>query len=233
MYSSDWSFSVDMDNSYPSCLTFGSNCYVGIGTNNPTAQLEVKGRVKDQTGFLMPVGSVISYAGTTIPQGWLLCDGSAIDRINYSDLFNAIGTSWGIGDGSATFNLPDLRGQFLRGVDTAYINPGSPLNDPDHSSRVASNTGGNVGNNVGSVQVDAFKAHNHNDVTDPANGRTFQGVYAHFSDGSTYYGSGSMAVANLDGGLPYVYNLSNSALANRGGNETRPKNAYVYYIIKY
>jgi hypothetical protein len=65
----DIPFVLSMDNSAPSCLTFDDNCRVGIGTDAPTAQLEVRGRIKDQTGFLMPVGTVIAYAGRNVPQG--------------------------------------------------------------------------------------------------------------------------------------------------------------------
>ena len=54
----------------------------------------------------MPVGSIIPYAGTTIPAGYLLCDGSAISRTTYSALFASIGTTYGAGDGNSTFNLP-------------------------------------------------------------------------------------------------------------------------------
>ena len=54
----------------------------------------------------MPAGMVMDYAGNTVPSGWLLCDGSAISRTTYARLFAAIGTTWGSGDGSTTFNLP-------------------------------------------------------------------------------------------------------------------------------
>ena len=55
-------------------------------------------------------------AGTTIPAGWLVCNGAAIDRIDFSSLFAAIGTTWGVGDNLATFNIPDLRGRTVVGV---------------------------------------------------------------------------------------------------------------------
>lgn len=55
------------------------------------------------------IGFIKTFAGTTPPEGTLLCDGSAVSRDTYSDLFDAIGTTWGEGDGSTTFNLPDLR----------------------------------------------------------------------------------------------------------------------------
>jgi microcystin-dependent protein len=61
------------------------------------------------------VGEVKAFAGLTAPQGYLICDGSAVSRSQYANLFDVIGTSHGQGDGSTTFNLPDYRGQFLRG----------------------------------------------------------------------------------------------------------------------
>jgi microcystin-dependent protein len=64
-----------------------------------------------------PTGSVIDYAGSSAPTGWLLCDGSAVSRTTYSALFTAISTQFGSGDGSTTFNLPDLRGRVTAGKD--------------------------------------------------------------------------------------------------------------------
>jgi len=62
----------------------------------------------------LPAGMVMYFANTTVPQGWLQCNGAVISRATYVDLFNAIGTVYGTGNGSTTFNLPDFRGQFLR-----------------------------------------------------------------------------------------------------------------------
>lgn len=64
-----------------------------------------------------PSGVVMDYAGGSAPSGWLLCDGSAISRNTYADLFTAIGTTFGSGDGVTTFNLPDLRGRTIAGKD--------------------------------------------------------------------------------------------------------------------
>ena len=70
------------------------------------------------------VGTVAFFARSGAPTGWLKCNGAAISRTDYADLFDSIGTTYGTGDGSTTFNLPDLRGEFLRcwddgrGVDT-------------------------------------------------------------------------------------------------------------------
>lgn len=64
-----------------------------------------------------PAGSVVTYAGTNIPSDWLLCDGRAVARVAYSDLFNAIGTTYGAGDGSTTFNLPN----YVTAMDTWHV----------------------------------------------------------------------------------------------------------------
>lgn len=63
------------------------------------------------SGMLMP------FAGSTAPSGWLLCYGQAVSRTTYADLFSALGTTYGTGDGSTTFNLPDLRGRVIAGQD--------------------------------------------------------------------------------------------------------------------
>ena len=65
------------------------------------------------------VGTVIAVAGKTIPDGYLLCNGAAVSRSAYTNLFQAIGTTYGRGDGSTTFNLPDLNYRFVEGTVTA------------------------------------------------------------------------------------------------------------------
>lgn len=70
------------------------------------------------SGDTFPIGAISEYAGATAPTNWLICDGSAISRTTYADLFNVIGTRYGTGDGSTTFNLPDLRGRVSVGLDS-------------------------------------------------------------------------------------------------------------------
>ena len=92
-----------------------------------------------------PVGATTFFAGLTAPLGWLIADGRAISRTSYGALFDVIGTTYGVGDGSTTFNLPDLRGMFTRGWDAAG---GTSRNcDP--------------GRAFGSTQQDSFEAHCH------------------------------------------------------------------------
>lgn len=69
-----------------------------------------------QVGIAFPTGVVLPFAGSSIPNGWLLCDGSAVSRAVYLSLFNVIGEAYGAGDGSTTFNLPDLREAVPKGA---------------------------------------------------------------------------------------------------------------------
>lgn len=65
-----------------------------------------------------PLGTILPFGGTSAPAGWMLCQGQALSRTTYAKLFAIIGTAFGTGDGSTTFNIPDLRGEFLRGAGT-------------------------------------------------------------------------------------------------------------------
>ena len=77
------------------------------------------GKVKGETGSgATPVGTILPWSQATAPSGFLKCDGSAISRATYSDLFDVIGTSYGVGDGSTTFNLPDLTSRSIVGANT-------------------------------------------------------------------------------------------------------------------
>lgn len=91
--------------------------------------------------WYVPPGAVMSFAMTAVPDGWLAANGAAVSRATYAALFAAIGTTFGIGDGAITFNLPDLRGEFIRGWDAGR--------------------GVDTGRTLGTAQTDAFKAHKH------------------------------------------------------------------------
>ena len=103
-------------------LRFNANGSIGVGTNNSRG---TAGQVLTTAGTgsavtwanPTPTGSVIAFAGQTAPSGWLLCQGQAVSRSTYVDLFDIIGTTYGVGDNSTTFNLPDLRAEFVRGWD--------------------------------------------------------------------------------------------------------------------
>lgn len=92
-----------------------------------------------QTIFGMP-GVVLPFAGSAAPAGWLLCHGQAVSRTTYAHLLTVIGTAYGVGDGSTTFNVPDLRGEFVRGVDAgAGVDAGRVLGSKQLASTVRTN----------------------------------------------------------------------------------------------
>ena len=84
--------------------------------------------VKRFGGGGAPVGTIIMYAANSIPDGYLLCDGSAVSRTDYAELFKVIGTTWGTGNGSTTFNLPNAVGRFPEGASSvgSYKSAGLP-----------------------------------------------------------------------------------------------------------
>jgi len=118
---------AEIDPSYVSTLA-------GLLAADPTA-------VSTLQGLLVPAGAIMPFAMNSVPTNWLACDGAAVSRATYANLFTAIGVVYGAGDGSTTFALPDLRGYFLRGSGT--------------------NADGTVGAAFGTKQADAFQGHIH------------------------------------------------------------------------
>lgn len=106
---------------------------------------------------LIPYGAVQYFARDTAPTGWLVADGSAISRTEYANLFAAIGTKFGVGDGAVSFNLPDLRGEFIRGWDE--------------------DKGIDEGRIFGSLQLDEFKSHTHTKTTERLGGGAGSGRF--------------------------------------------------------
>lgn len=160
----------------------------------------------------IPPGSIMAWGGVTAPAGWLLCDGVSYNNTDYPNLFTAIGKNFG-GTGS-TFNVPETRGFFLRGVD------GAANRDPDKATRVASNIGGNTGNNVGSKQSFQIQSHNH-------------GIVAGMSNGVGNGANGQPGWVQLGDRIPEYGYINPYSTQGNGGSETRPSNIYVNYIIKY
>ena len=117
------------------------------------------------------VGQVCFFAMQAAPSGFLICNGQAVSRTTYAALFTAIGTLYGSGDGLTTFNLPDLRGEFIRGADLGRgIDPGRSF---------------------GSAQADEFRSHSHAppaNLTAPWLSNSFVGDGA--IDSSNFTGSG-------------------------------------------
>jgi len=178
----------------------------------------------------VPIGTILPYGGNVKnperakelkDQGWLVCDGSSYDKgdKNYQELFKAI--EYAFGKDGDRFRVPDLRGRFVRGV-----NNGSKR-DPDAANRTSEN-GGYKGDMVGSVQDGDFQEHTHVQ-------RSLQRIGDGPKDRFTKPGPRVIARYCADNEpLSYTNDEPKAVFENcpSGGNETRPKNVYVNWIIK-
>lgn len=217
---SNFKHGVEVDN--PS---FGVHGVTGdvVGTTD-TQVITHKDLTDSSNSFpSLPSGLIFPYGGTTAPTGYLLCDGTSYLRTTYAALFTAIGVAFGTADGTH-FNVPDLRGRFLRGKD------GATARDPDAAGRTAIKTGGNTGDNVGSLEDDSFQGHLHS-LYDSENGSGKLGVTL-----NTNTGNSSLRTIESNssvGGTAYAEDTGISgAVTPKAGIETRPKNVNVNYIIK-
>jgi|HubBroStandDraft_1064217.scaffolds.fasta_scaffold09885_2 microcystin-dependent protein len=141
------------------------------------------------------IGEVRDFAGlaSAIPAAWYVCAGQAVSRVTYAALFSIVGTSWGAGDGSTTFNLPDLRGRVTAGLDNMGGSAASRI-----TSGVAGVQGGTLGATGGSQ---ATQAHNHA-LTDPGHVHVVSDpTHTHLIAGELVgTGSDSAGLTNWTGG---------------------------------
>ena len=177
-----------------------------------------------KTSNFLPSGLMAPFAGSTAPVGWLLCDGSAVSRTDYANLFAIIGTTYGTGDGSTTFNIPDTRAAFLRGAGTST---GFTQN---HTTT------------LGTKESDSMQGHNHGiSAGQGSHAHTIYGInYGMSLGGSTFSmmydssnnGNKSSAGATLPAMTADSVATKGSYGTPRESNETRPNNLGVNFIIK-
>ena len=140
-----------------------------------------------QTTYSALVGEIKPYAGSSEPVGWLICDGRAISRNEYQQLFDVIGTTYGAGDDSTTFNIPDLSGRTLIGVSNDY-----PLADAR-------------GEVEHTLNVDEMPSHNH---TQDSHKHSMWNIWSDGSGGSSAYMYSSnrkLMTRETDSRTPYIY----------------------------
>ncbi|MFI5200832.1 MAG: phage tail protein [Candidatus Kapaibacterium sp.] len=238
-YSVIMDFGANWSNGYN---TFNNQYYLSANVDNqllsPRVQFTASpysfnARIADSAIHVpqSPVGTIVAYAGSIVglgneqALGWYVCDGRLVARDSFPEYDKNVGTLYGSNNFGDSLALPDFRGLFLRGVNTGTGSSGSPygertdsLRDPQDGRMAppAQNASASA-RGVGSVQMDAFKSHTHS-ITPLL-----------VADGS----SKAEAVTAATGGGWYAFNSTVSEIvAPAGGNETRPKNAYVYWLIK-
>ncbi len=153
-----------------------------------------------------PLGTINAYGGTTAPEGWLLCQGQAISRTDYADLFEVIGTYFGSGDGSTTFNVPDLR---------ECVPKGAGLTGKTVGAHISTN-----GLALGEFIDDRFQGHNHNPT---------KGAYAPGSGSSLV---AAITGGNITDGLPQYVTTDGTNGIPRDGVTTEVKAVGVNFIMK-
>ena len=208
-----------------------------MDTYTPTElATEVASTMQANSQWVLPAGMVAPYAGSNAPIGWLLCDGAAISRTTYSALFKAIGTTYGAGDGSTTFNVPDTRGIFISGVGSQTITVG-----PDTVT---------YNRTIGTKQLDQFQGHYHsaNAITGSVEWTDASGSLGVWTNATGALSAQSPAYArpvrgSIAGSLNGVLTLNVTPTITaattdgtngtpRKGSETRPANIAMNYIIK-
>jgi microcystin-dependent protein len=158
---------------------------------------------------VIEIGAIYGSARSSTPAGYLLCDGSAISRTIYDRLFTAIGTSYGVGDSSTTFNLPDLRGAVPRGTGTS------------------SGYTQNVTVTLGTKQNDMMQGHRHNRRID---GQNEWSINTSSVGSYTVYSGGYLLSNETTSGQPVSDGTNGSP---RTENENRMKNVGINFFIKF
>jgi microcystin-dependent protein len=186
-------------------------------------------RIWDGTAWVgtTPAGAIETYAGATAPNGWLLCFGQAVSRTTYADLFAALSTTHGVGNGSTTFNLPDLRGRVPAGKDN--------MGGTSASRLITNVTGGTLGAAGGS------ESHTLSQAQMPSHTHT-QNSHTHSGSGTggliLQNGSGGTAANLTVGGGGYIQHTLTSTApsiqstgSDQSHNNTQPT-IILNYIIK-
>ncbi len=216
-----------------------------IGTPTaPTAPSGTKTTQLATTAFVIdnasanPIGTVIQSASDTVPSGYLKCNGANVSRTTYAALFNVIGTRYGVGDGSTTFTLPDLRGEFIRGWDDGRgVDAGRGLGSWQDGQN-ESHTHGAYTNSAGSHTHTGStnSAGNHTHSIDYGRGEEDQrntgnpgGYYRGYNDQTGAAGAHTHSLdINSNGAHTHSVVVNAS-----GGNESRPRNVALMFLIKF
>lgn len=204
-------------------LVYQTNDIKGFYYFDGSNWIRVLNDQKDKT----PTGSVITMASENVPNGYLECNGAAISRTTYSNLFSKIGTRYGNGDGTTTFNLPDYRGYFLRGFSNGSNN------DPDALTRTDSGDG-TTGDSVGTRQTGEIISHAHQTAAQASN-TSSNGSHSHtVSSFNSSSGGGHNHYVNLNGNSGYANaSHSHNIYIRTIGVTYSPSSSYKVYSKNY
>ena len=152
----------DGQNAAAANISLGGNKLINVGAGSASTD----GANFSQLGALLPAGMVLPTAGSAVPAGYLLCNGQAVSRTTYANLFAAIGTTYGVGDGLTTMNVPNLIGRVIAGVDpTGTVLTTNTINTP-------AVPGGLGGVETHILAVSEMPVHNHT-LSDPGHTAPF------------------------------------------------------------
>jgi len=215
----------------------GQVAFAIAGTQTLTVQAPsatVGGGLTGVSGAVLnPIGVLADFAGSAAPTGWFLCYGQTVSRTTYVELFTAIGTAWGAGDGSTTFGIPDLRGRATYGQD----NMGGVA-----ASRITNAISGIVGTTLGASGGDqSAQSHTHG-LTGNSGGQNVDHTHTYTAPNATFPGTGGGLVVSqaptgplTTGGTSndHVHSLSSGSATNSGAgaSQNMPPAAIVNKII--
>ena len=189
-----------------------------VGATGSDNALPTEQAVREALTALIPAGTMVIFGGTSAPSGWLLCDGSAYSRTTYAALFAAIDTRWGVGDGSTTFNIPDLRGRapIGAGQGNGLTNRtlGSNLGEESHALTLAEN---GTHTHTGGLHAHTGGEHNHKIATslsDDNGGRVHCGA-AGTAGTAANSASGGAVATTYDGAVATTSSGSGTAQTAR------------------
>ena len=198
----------------------------GTLAGNSDTVLPTEQAVKTYIGTgLVPTGTILSFAADSVPAGFLAADFSAVSRITYAALFAVIGSTWGVGNGTTTFNLPDNRAAYLRGTGT-------------HGTNKMADNNYYAGPAVGAYENDKFQSFQVGSAADTTGARNYYGqVYTRDAVNSSAPNAGSGVVrseTSAQGVANRLKAMNDGTYGDtRSGDETMPFNAGVKFIIKY
>jgi len=177
-----------------------------------------------------PAGSLTAYAGASAPAGWLLCDGTAVSRTTYATLFGLLSTTYGAGNGTTTFNLPDMRGRMPMGAGTGAGQGASGSGAPSGTALTARTRGGFGGDERMQTHTHIQNAHAH----ELGPGQSFGTSFGPNAGGVATFGL-SVAIINTNtyqGPYSATSVTATNQNAGSGSSENMPPFVVLNYIIK-